>query len=291
MPIFQIKDKKVQQISLNSGYFRSEQELHDFFEANLEALLGVRLLEHKYDTQGAGIPDTLALDETNTPVIIEYKLGQDPAVLVQALSYFSWLKKNSKHFELLVFNKVNKSIKVNWNNPRIILIAQGFDSRTLLAVKEVGNIELITYVPYTRDILYLETVYSSNAGKPTRSQMVKRQDEEIHDLNYHIGKSTAEIKQIFYALQEKIKLLPGVNEVIDQKTGITYRTTKSFTRLAFGRGVIDILLKEPKYNDPREFVRDITHLEFGYKGRAKIKLIKDAEYVFGLIKQSYEHTL
>ena len=53
MPIFQIKNKKVKQIPLNSAHFHSEQELHDFFEENLEAFLGVRLLEHKYDTQGS----------------------------------------------------------------------------------------------------------------------------------------------------------------------------------------------------------------------------------------------
>src|SRR3989338_3446647 len=131
MPIFQIKNKKVQQISLNSAHFRNERDLHDFFEENLEELLGVRLLEHKYDTQGSGIPDTLAIDESNNPIIIEYKLGQDYTILVQGLSYFSWLKNNKKHFELLVHEKIDKDIKINWDNPRIILIAQGFDNRTI----------------------------------------------------------------------------------------------------------------------------------------------------------------
>ena len=290
MPIFQIKNNKVQQISLNSAHFRNEQELHDFFEGNLEALLGIRLLEHKYDTQGSGIPDTLALDETNTPVIIEYKLGQDSAVLVQGLSYFSWLKTNKKHFELLVKDKIGKNVKINWNNPRIVLIAQGFDGRTMLAVKEMSNVELIKYVPYDQDILYLETAYSPNASREVKLQ-IRRQNEETYDFNYHLGKSNKEIKDIFYKLQEKIKLLPSVNEVINQKTGITYRTTKSFTRLQFGQSYIDILLKDPKYNDPKNFIKDITHLEFGYKGLAKIKSIKDVDYVFDLIKQSYEQTL
>jgi len=289
MPIFQIKNKKVQQISLNSAHFRNERDLHDFFEENLEALLGVRLLEHKYDTQGSGIPDTLALDETNTPVIIEYKLGQDPAVLVQGLSYFSWLKNNKKHFELLVRDKIGTNIKINWDNPRIVLIAQGFDGRTMLAVKEMDNVELIKYVPYDQDILYIETVYP-NAGKTIRLQ-IKKQEGGLYNLNYHLGKTTKEIKDVFYALQEKIKLLPSANEIIDQKTGITYRATKSFAFFQFGKGYIDIQLREPKYNDPRNLVKDITHLEYGYKGRTKIKSIKDVDYIFGLIKQSYEQTL
>ena len=290
MPIFQIKNKKVQQIPLNSAHFHSEQELHDFFEENLEAFLGVRLLEHKYDTQGSGIPDTLAIDETNAPVIIEYKLGQDPTVLVQGLSYFSWLKNNKKHFELLVKNRIGTNVKINWNNPRVILIAQGFDGRTMLAVKEVENVELIKYVPYDQDILYLETVYGSSTNKTVGLQ-TKKQEGELYDLDYHLSKTAEEIKNVFYALQEKIKLLPGVNEIINQKTGITYRTTKSFVFFQFGRGYIEVQLREPKYNDPRGLVSDITHLRYGYKGLTKIRSIKDVNYIFGLIKQSYEQTL
>lgn len=290
MPIFQIKNRKVQQISLNSAHFHNEQELHDFFEENLEALLGARILEHKYDTQGSGIPDTLALDETNTPVIIEYKLGQDPAVLVQGLSYFSWLKNNKKHFELLVKDKIGINTKINWNNPRIVLIAQGFDDRTMSAVKEMDNIELIKYVPYDQNILYIETVYSPNVGRTVRLQ-IRNQKEGLHDLNYHLNKTTKEVKKIFYALQEKLKLLPSVSENINQKTGITYRATKSFAFFKFGKSYIDIQLREPKYNDPRKLVKDIAHLRYGYKGSTKIRYIKDVDYVFNLIKQSYEQTL
>ena len=159
----------------------------------------------------------------------------------------------------------------------------------MLAVKEVENVELMKYVPYDQDILYLETVYGSSANKAMGLQAKKH--EESYDLNYHLVKTDNAIKDIFYALQEKIRLLPGVNEIIDQKTGITYRTTKSFVFFQFGKGYIDIELREPKYNDPKKFVKDITHLKFGYKGLTKIRSMKDVNYVFGLIKQSYEQTL
>jgi len=264
MPIFKIKNNKAQQIVLNSAHFRSEQELHDFFEKNIEILLGVRLLRHKYDTQGFGIPDTLALDETNSPVIIEYKLGQDPAVLVQGFAYFSWLKTNRRHFELLVKDKIGKNIRINWDNPRVILIAQGFDGRTMLAVREMNNVELIKYVPYGQNILYLETVYGSNGNNRETNLRTRRRNEETHDLDYHLNRSTKEVREIFHALQEKIKLLPGANEIIDQITGITYRATKSFAFFQFGKSYIDIELKEPRYNDPKNLVRDISHFGIGY---------------------------
>ena len=291
MPIFRIKNSKAQQITIKSNHFKLEEELHVFFEKNLEELLGLRLLEHKYDTQGSGIPDTLAIDESNNPVIIEYKLEQDSNVLVQGLSYFSWLEKNSKHFELLVHEKINKDIKVNWDNPRIILIARGFDNRTISAVKAVDNVELYKYVPYNQDIFYLENIYNPNGGQILKEKRIIENTDKVYDINYHIGDLNKEIQKIFYNLQEQVKLLPEVEEVINQKSGITYRTTKSFSRFEFGRSYIRVLVKDYKYNDPKNLVRDITSFKWGYKGEIKINSIKETNDVFELIKQSYESTL
>lgn len=289
MPIFQIKNKKVSQVSFDLNYFDNEAALRDFFAGNLEDLLDMRFLAKEYATPDGRI-DTLALDETNAPVIIEYKWGQNDAIFTQGLFYFNWLRKNKKHFDLLVADKLGKSIKVNWNNPRVVLISQGFDNRTIIAVQEVDYVELIKYTPYTQDILYLETVYSPNKIQSSK-KMVIEQKGETYDINYHLRKTNHETKGIFYKLQEKIKSLPSVNEVIDQKVGITYRTTKSFTRFEFGKSYIDVLLREAKYKDPKKLVKDISTFKWGYKGRIKIKSINEVDDVFNLIKQSYEQTL
>lgn len=289
MPIFQIKNKKVAQVLFDLNYFSNEAGLRDFFADNLEDLLGMRFLAKEYPTTDGRI-DTLAIDETNAPVIIEYKWGQNDAIFTQGLFYFNWLRKNKKHFELLVADKLGKNVKVNWSSPRVILISQGFDNRTIIAVQEVDYVELIKYTPYKQDILYLETVYS-----PTKTQALKERVKTptggTYDINYHLNKTNPEVKEIFYKLQEKIKLLPSVDEVTDQKVGVTYRTTKSFTRFEFGKSYIDILLREAKYNDPENLVKDITSFEWGYKGRAKIKSMSNVNDIFDLIKQSYEQTL
>jgi predicted transport protein len=289
MPIFQIKNKKVSQVSFDLNYLDNEAALRDFFAGNLEDLLDMRFLAKEYATPDGRI-DTLALDETNSPVIIEYKWGQNDAIFTQGLFYFNWLRKNKKHFDLLVADKLGKSIKVNWNSPRVVLVSQGFDNRTIIAVQEVDYVELIKYTPYTQDILYLETVYSPNKTQSLKKKVVI-QKGETYDINYHISKATHETKEIFYKLQEKIKSLPDVNEVIDQKVGITYRTTKSFTRFEFGKSYIDVLLREEKYNDPKKLVKDISSFKWGYKGRVKIKSIGEVDDIFKLIKQSYEQTL
>lgn len=297
MPIFQIKNQKAKQVSLNINHFQNEAQLRDFFSDNLEELLGMRFVANEYPTTDGRI-DTLALDETNSPVIIEYKWGQDNAIFVQGLFYYNWLKNNRKHFDLLIANKFGKDIKVNWTSPRVILVAQGFDNRTISAVQQVDNVELIKYIPYKSDIIYLENVYVPNRNRRIRAtdnenvpDIENNEELEIHDLNYHLNKCSEDTKKIFYKLEEKLLSLPGVEEIINQKTGVTYRTTMSFTRFEFGRSYIDILVREPKYIDPQELLKDISSYKYGYKGRAKIKSIKDIDAIFDIIKQSYESTL
>lgn len=294
MPIFQIKNNQVDQVFLDINHFKNEADLRDFFAVNLEKLLGMRFLAIEYPTTDGRI-DTLAIDEMNSPVIIEYKWGQDNAIFVQGLFYLDWLKNNKRHFDLLVADKIGKEIKVNWTNPRVVLVAQGFDNRTITAVQQVENVELIKYVPYKKDILYLENVYVPNKSKKIKEKenILDTVKEESYDIQYHLNKhkSVELVKDIFYKLQEKMYTLPGVEEVINQKTGITYRTTKSFTRFEFGKNVIEVLVRSPKYNDPENLVDDITKNLWGYKGRIKLRSMKDLDFSFDIIKQSYEETL
>lgn len=289
MPIFQIKNKKVAQVSFNLNYFDNETALRDFFSDNLEDLLGMRFLAKEYPTTDGRI-DTLAIDETNAPVIIEYKWGQNDAIFTQGLFYFNWLRKNKKHFDLLVADKLGRDVKVNWSNPRVVLVSQGFDNRTIIAVQEVNYVELIKYTPYKQDILYLETVYSPNKTQALKER-VKTQAGETYGITFHLNKSNPEIKEIFYKLQEKVKSLPSVDEIADQKVGITYRTTKSFTRFEFGKTLFRVLLRDAKYNDPNKLVKDITSFGWGYKGIITVRAGSKIDDVFNLIKQSYESTL
>lgn len=205
MPIFQIKNRKVAQVSIDLNYFSNEPALRDFFADNLEVLLGMRFLAKEYLTTDGRI-DTLAIDETNAPVIIEYKWGQDDAILPQGLFYFHWLRENKKHFDLLVADKLGKDIKVNWNSPRVILISQGFDNRTKSAVQEVDHVELITYTPYKQDILYLETVYSPSK-KQALKERVKTPTGETYDINHHLNKTNPEIERDFLQTPRKDKII------------------------------------------------------------------------------------
>ena len=191
----------------------------------------------------------------------------------------------------MVADKLGKDIEVNWSSPRVVLVSQGFDDRTKVAVEEVDYVDLITYTPYSQDILYLETVYSPNKTQPLKEQ-VKKRDEETYDNDYHLNLTAPQMQKIAQELRGKILELPSVEEKTGQKTGITYRTTKSFARLEFRKSWIQLLLRHPNYpEDTKGLVKDITSNEWGYLGMVKLVPDSDIDYIFSLIKASYNSTL
>ena len=74
MPLYRVsQDSTVSQIK--QAAFPKERDLHELFERNLDALLGVRYVASEFTTgdRQRGRIDTLGLDQDNYPTIIEYK--------------------------------------------------------------------------------------------------------------------------------------------------------------------------------------------------------------------------
>ena len=293
MPIFKIDKTKASQIILKNDGFGSEAELRDFFAENLDEILGVRFIEKEYPINYGDIDyriDTLGIDENNTPVIVEYKWKENEEIFSQGKCYFNWLIKNKPHFELLVDKKLGVKTKVSWEQPRVILIAQGFSRYVLGAVQQEKNIELKTYTYYEPDILQIEDIYSPAEIKAGRKNGEKREMEE-YNLEYHLDITSSEIQRMADVLRLKILELPGVKENFG-KSGISYRTTKSFARLEFRPTWIQLLIREPYYkSDVKRVVKDVTSNEWGYKGMIKFTSDSDVNYIFNLVKESYESTL
>lgn len=290
MPIYKLNKNIVTKYSIKEDGFGDEFHLRDLFADNLEELIGVRFIAKEYTTPDGRI-DTLGLDENNSPVIIEYKWKENEEVLAQGLFYFNWLIKNKKHFELLVEKQLGKSINVNWDQPRIILVAQGFGRYIIGAVQQEKHIELVTYSYYEPDILHLETIYTPSEVR----KIAKKSQEQItgeYTLEYHLNQTSNDIRQLFEIIRSKTLELPEVEERAAQKSGITYKTTKSFVRFEFRPTWAQVLLRDPKYkSDTEQLVKDVTSNDWGYKGMVKLLPESNPEYIFGLIKESYDSTI
>jgi len=289
MAIFKItKEKAIQ--SDRADFFQNEFELRDFFAKNLEELLGVKFLDKEHQISEGRI-DTLGIDEDGSPVIIEYKWNEDDGILTQGQFYYSWLLENKRHFELLVESKSKEHIDINWDRPRVILVAQGFSRRIRGAVKHIDYVELVVYSFYKPDTLYLEGVDFS-PGKISSSLVNESGEAKIYDKDYHFSLVNSEkIKEKAELIRKKVIELPDVEEILGQSTGITYKSTRKFVRFEFKATYIQILLKNPTYQkDGKKIVEDITKHGWGYDGKIKFTTESDIDYVFEIIKEAYEQT-
>ena len=122
---------------LPGGAVALEKSLQTLFEANLEALLGVRFLASEFIASAAGRMDTLGIDENNAPVVIEYKRATNENVINQGLFYLDWLMGHRKDFEWLVMETLGKEVaqKVDWPGSRLICVADDFQKWHEHAVK------------------------------------------------------------------------------------------------------------------------------------------------------------
>lgn len=297
MPIYKINDNKAQQLNLKQSGFGNEFALRDFFAENdnLYNILGIKFLEKEYQIPNGRI-DTLGIDENGSPVIIEYKWKENDDVLSQGLFYLDWLRNNKPHFELIAKNILGNDTEVRWNKPRVVLLAQGFNRYIKSAVRTIQNVELKTYNVYDGDILQIENEYSPYPEVVREARTItegnENEEDAVYNLEYHLNKASAGLKNKFQEIREMLLLLPNVEEVAEQKSGITYRTTKSFARFEFRANSIQILVREPKYaGDTLGMVKDVSSNSWGYLGAIKLTEELDTNSVFELVKESYNSTL
>ncbi len=119
MPLFQFKNGKARQIRQKA--FPNEKELHKIIDSNLSEIFKLRYIKDEHITDKHGRIETLAIDEANRPVVIEYKKIKESRQLTQANRYLTWIKQNPDSFELLVRKNIGDfDGEIDFANPRII---------------------------------------------------------------------------------------------------------------------------------------------------------------------------
>ena len=155
MPLYSINNSKVERLlPVKIGKERNVQRL---FENNLSAILDVDFLATEYSTSFGGRIDTIGIDKSGSPAIIEYKRSQNDNVINQGLSYLRWLLDHQADFEVLCRNK-KIGIDIDWTSPRVICVAESYNKFDLDTVEIVPiKIELLRYRIYEDDILLVES--------------------------------------------------------------------------------------------------------------------------------------
>ncbi|KPV62106.1 MAG: hypothetical protein AOA66_1475 [Candidatus Bathyarchaeota archaeon BA2] len=280
MPLFDLNQSPVRKVRLKR--VKDEREIHRLIADNLDVLLGVKFLASEYEFSDGRI-DTLGIDENNFPVIVEYKKAKSSEVILQALFYKNWLLDHRADFELLCRNKLKESVKIDWSNPRVIVIAQEFNKWDKFAVQQMGgNIELKTYKLYEDNRLYLKDLIMKEKEK----REVMPTDIEGY---IRLRQPRKEITKIFEILTRKIEEISDDIIRVVAKTVVSYRTTRNFASIELQKTKITVHLNFQEMPEERDTFslyspkRKHCHLNLTDKGEIDVAL--------RMIRKAYQDTL
>jgi len=294
MAIFKINMQKAEKLKIKK--FKNEKQLQKLFEDNLEEIFGIRFLASEFTTTHGGRIDTLGLDEDGSSVIIEYKESEKNNVINQGLFYLDWLVDHKGDFEILVQKKLGKNVKVNWDAPRLILIAQSYNEYDKYAVNRISeNIELKKYILYDNDVLFIENIVLPNrktTAKKTKKTNVSYKKYSVEDL---LSGKSDKVKELFNELQERIlKLDEKIKEKI-LKLYVAYELDKNFAEVIIQtNGLwVHVDISKEEVTDPENKLIDLSEKGHWATGSLKIRVnnIEDIDYCMDIIKQSYENKL
>ncbi|HQN92683.1 MAG TPA: DUF5655 domain-containing protein [Prolixibacteraceae bacterium] len=235
MPVFEITGSKAKKVDTQE--FENEIELHKLIDKNLSEIFNIRYIKDEHVTAKHGRIETLAIDESNRPVVIEYKKNKEKGQLVQANRYMTWIKQNPDSFELLVRKNIkNFKGKIDFANPRIIGFAQEFtiDDKCLALSLDA---ELWKYRFYENNMLVItreeepEQLIQIKGGKQT-IERVKKQSREARTVEQHLTSSPPELVDMFNRLDEEIMNLGGDVERYTTNAEIVYKTSLNFLYVA-----------------------------------------------------------
>jgi predicted transport protein len=291
VPVFETIEGTARQLAPEP--FDNEKELQQFFEGNLEELLGLRLVATEFVTgeKHGGRIDTLGLDEDGNPVIVEYKFDKSESVMNQGLFYLDWLLDHRGDFELAAQKRLGQ-VDVSWQGPRLILVASSYTKYDSYAVNQLQpNIQLLPYQRYADGTFVLDSVNEPLSSKPAKSRSPKTRGEIAveYGLDYHRQKTNNVAWAAFLDLRDQLVALDGVEERVNQKSQISYRTTKSFAACLFKKSGVMCQFKGPTViDDPAGRAKDIQSYQWGYQWAVDVKARDDVDYVFKLLKDAYD---
>lgn len=259
--LFRLRDDRVEEIPSSS--VAVEKSLQTLIERHLEAFLGVRFLASEYSTTKSygGRIDTLGIDETNSPVIVEFKRALNENVINQGLFYLNWLMDHRADFKLLVMEKLGAAVagKIEWRYPRLVCIAGDFTRYDEHAIRQIPqNIDLIRYRRYGDDLILLEQIARNSMAPEARGgvpaateQRSGNPDEPAPEATplvmLRFSQCSPEVQDWFQTLRNCVlNLGEGVEErTVDQY--IAFRHLKNFAYFYFrptlNRIVIDLPLR------------------------------------------------
>jgi predicted transport protein len=304
MPAYQINNGKAEKIK--QVEFANESKLHLLIDSNLEEIFGIKYIKDEHVTDKHGRIETLAIDESNRPVVIEYKRSKEIGQLTQANRYMTWIRQNPDSFELLARKNIKQfNGKIDFINPRIICFAQEYSIDDKCLALSLGA-ELWKYRLYENNTLIIlreeepEQLIKNKAGKTT-IEKIKKELRTPKSIEEHLVGASKTLKDLFNVLNNKIMEISSEIECYTTQAEIIYKTSVMFACLAVQtrKDCLRYFIRtaNDNLNDPKNITEKIpkTH---GYGNITRVMYVSpdkiNKEYtiedIIDLLSQSYSVT-
>ncbi|MCD5397113.1 MAG: DUF5655 domain-containing protein [Candidatus Pacebacteria bacterium] len=243
--------------------------------------------------------DSLGIDNNGSPVIIEYKKGQNNNVITQGLSYLLWLLDHKANFDVLM-KKGKIDTDIDWASPRLICVAESYnkfdlDAADLLPMK----IELLKYRIYENDVLLVEPetqqkvrISTSKVFDKKETNLLKKRKQ--YTVDDHLKIANKNIKEIFAIMKEQIVALDETIIEEPKAKYIAYKLATNFVDVVIFKDSLKLYFNVPsgELDDPHNIARDLTKpTRIGHWGNgdyeAKFSKKEEVMKIMKLIAQSY----
>lgn len=161
--MFRVRHRRATLTELPARAFATERSLQRLIERHLGQLMEIHFVASEYPVgaRHQGRIDTLGLDQSRAPVVIEYKRERSANLITQGLFYLDWLEEHRGDFRLLVEEQLGAGAgaAISWDQTRLVCVAIAFDRYDVRAVRQIGRrIDLIRYEWFGDDLFCLTSV-------------------------------------------------------------------------------------------------------------------------------------
>ncbi len=278
--------------------FKNEKELQNFFENNIEAILGYKFIDTEFVVGDFRI-DSLAFDEESKSFrIIEYKNVKNHSLVDQGYTYLKLMLERKADFVLQYNIKTNSSLTtqdIDWSQSRIIFVSPIYTAYQLNAT-DFKNIpvDLVKVTRYEDDIIEIDFIKKTSNVKVQDIQMESIQNDVnkeiiVYTEEDHLSKVSDNIKRVYEELKTRILELDDI-DVEAKKLYIAFKGIRNIADIELHKNKLKIYInmKRGSLNDPLKLTKDISGIGHWGNGDYCIIIDKkdDIDNVIPLIKQS-----
>ncbi len=278
--------------------FKNEKELQNFFENNIETILGYKFIDTEFVVGDFRI-DSLAFDEESKSFrIIEYKNVKNHSLVDQGYTYLKLMLERKADFVLQYNIKTKSSLTtqdIDWSQSRIIFVAPIYTAYQLNAT-DFKNIpvDLVKLTRYEDDITEIDFIKKTSNVKVQDIQMQSIQNDVnkeiiVYTEEDHLSKVSDNIKRVYEELKNRILELDDI-DVEAKKLYIAFKGIRNIADIEFHKNKLKIYInmKKDSLNDPLKLTKDISGIGHWGNGDYCIIIDKkdDIDNVIPLIKQS-----